>query len=113
MAVKFCSLTPIEAEYYATLPELQQIVDSVGQMIMDMHDEPIDLDIVLAINDEEDPTCFTLAFGGTTLSLDFYPDRIDITDFDLADGNESEVIETFDPLNVNGATLWLINQLEN
>ena len=112
MPLRFHSLTPIEAEYYAGIPELREIVDTVGDLIMDLHDEEIHLDIVLAMNDENDPNYFTLAFGGTTLSLDFSPDKIDVTDFDLSDGDSEEVIESFGREEVGKATLWLVNKLE-
>lgn len=112
MSVRVSSLTPVEAEYYEVVPDVKETIDSVGQMVMDLHDEDVELQIVLAMNDEDDPTSYTLAFSGSTLSLDIYPDRIDVTDFDLLCKGKDEVLETFDRDNINGATLWLINKLE-
>ena len=111
MSVRFCSLTPVEAEYYSQIPTLRETVDSVGQMIMDLHDDPIDLDVVLAMNDENDPTTYTLAFSGTTLSMEFSPEKIEILDFVHAEDQEVEVLQVFSVDNVNGATLWLFNQI--
>ena len=109
--INFISATPIEHELYCLNPKISELCDSVGQMIMDLHDEEFHLDIILALNDADNLDEFTLAFSGTTMAMDFYPQRIDITDFNLANGEEDEVLATFPRDNVNAATVWLVNQI--
>jgi hypothetical protein len=111
--INLVSATPIEHELYYNRPDLRNLCDSVGQMIMDLHDEEFHLDIVLSLNDTDNEDEFTLAFSGSTLALDFYPDHIDVTDFRLADGEESDVLESFPRDNVNAATVWLVNQIKS
>lgn len=112
MAVRFVSLTPIEHEYYEKDPDLRAVVDSVGEMIVDLHDESIDVDIVLAMNDVDNPKEFTLAFSGSTLALEFYPNEIYVSDFDHAEDESGEILAIFERDEIKQATTWLINRLE-
>jgi hypothetical protein len=113
MAFNLISSSPVEHEYFQGLPSLRETCEKVANMIIDLNDEPVDIDILLVMNDAANPNEFTLAFSGTTLAMDFYEDKIDVTDFDLAEGNEDEVLQTFPSDNINQATLWLFNAISN
>jgi hypothetical protein len=107
MSIQFLSPSPNEADVYARNPIMQRTVDMVAAMIMDLHEEEVEIPIVLAMNDYENEDEYTLAFGGTTMSLEIYPDRIEVVDFNEGD---EQVLESFNPEEINAATLWLINQ---
>ena len=106
MAIKLVSLSPIEAEAYASQPRIRDITDRVANMIQDLHEEEAEVTMLLAMNDPDNQDEFTLAFGGTTLSLEVYPDRLEVVEFN--DGDEL-LLEIFDADEFNKATLWLVN----
>lgn len=107
--IHLVSATPIEHEYYCQDNELRTLCDSVGNMIEDLlEDDDFHLTIVLAMNDVENPSVFSMAFSGTTLGLDFYPDVIEVTDFDEEGGT---LLNIFDRNEVGKATVWLVNKI--
>lgn len=109
MAVRLISASPVESEAYTTTPVMGEAIESVGQMIMDLHDEEIDQEILLVLNDPDTPEEFTLAFGGSTLSLEFRPEVIEVVDFNEGD---EVVLEKFPRDSVNAATTWLVNKIK-
>jgi hypothetical protein len=110
MSVRIISASALESEIYATVPQVRNAIDRVGDMIMDLHDEPIDLDILYVINDSDNPGDFTLAFSGSTLSLEISQDGIEVWDYDEVSGGEC--LQTFKSDNINAATTWLVNRIE-
>jgi hypothetical protein len=109
VAIRLISLTPVEHEAFIVQPEIKVTVDTVGKMIDDLHEEEVNCDILLVINDADRPAEFQLNFGGSTMSMDFYEDRIEINDFD-PDTTEESLLMTFQRNEVNMATQWLVNQ---
>lgn len=110
VAIKFLSLTPIEAEAYERNPRIQRSVDMVAHMVQDLHEEDADVSIVLALNDADNENEFSLAFSGSTLSLEIYDDRVEVVDFN--DGDDI-VLKSYEPNQLNAATTWLVNQIRD
>ncbi len=109
--IKVITSSPMEAEMYAFNSKINNAIESVGSMIQDLTvDQNTDLDILLVIPDPDAPEEFGLAFGGSTLSLEFFNNRIDIVDYNLDSGDET-VLETFEQQEVNKATMCLYNRL--
>lgn len=107
--IKVITTTPMEAEMYAFNSKINNAIDSVGGMMNDLTvDQNVELDILLTVLDPDTPEEFGLAFGGSTLSLEFYDKRIDIVDFNADSGDET-VLETFEPQEINKATTCLYN----
>lgn len=109
MSVQVITASPIEAEAYYSRKDVNEAVDAVGEMILDLHeDDDFELSLLYAMNDVENPEEFTLAFSGSTLSLEFFADRIEVTDFNEGD---EEILEVFERSETNAATVWLVNRL--
>lgn len=106
MPVKLLAYSPIEAEVFATVPEMDKTISAVAQMVMDLN-EGEEVELLFVLDDDNSTDNFTLAFAGTTLALEFSPEAIEVTKFDETEG--SIVLQSFPRDNINQATAWLVN----
>ena len=105
---RLLSASALEAEVHLTNKEVSDDIQKVGNMIMDLHEGPVDLDILMVIPEGDVDERWQLCFAGSTLSLDFVPEGIEIVDFNNGD---EEVLERFQRGEVKAATQWLYNRL--
>ena len=107
--ISVITTSSMEAEVYAFSSQMNNAIDAVGNLINDMTaDGDEKLEILVTIVDPEKPEEFGLAFSGSTLSLEFSKDAIDLVDFN--EGDEI-VLETFGPTESSKAALCLYNRL--
>lgn len=107
--IKIITTSPQEAEIYAFNSKINNSIDAIGGLFNDLTtDQNVDLDILLTVIDPDRPEEFGLAIGGSTLSLEFFGDRIDVVDFN--EGDEI-VLETFPLDEEKQAAQWVYNSL--
>lgn len=110
MPVALISASAYEAEAHLSNAEIRNDIDTVGTMVVDLTEETDIVNLLFVVPEQDENERWQLCFGGSTLSLDFYPNSIEVTDFN--DGDEV-VVETFPRENIKQATQWLVNHLRN
>lgn len=110
MSFRVMSASALESEVHYNNQEVYDDIERVGTMIMDLHEGPVELDVLMVIPEGDENERWQLCFGGSTLSLDFLPNAVNVVDFNLEDGEEV-ILREFKRDEVKAATQWLYNKL--
>lgn len=109
MSVRLVAYSPQEQMLFSSIPQLQESIEQVAQMVLDLGVME-DVELLFTVTEDDNPNYFSLAFSGTTMSLEFTPEIIQVVDFN--DGDEI-ILQDFERHEVNQATTWLVNEAKS